>query len=249
MEADCQQMSGRYTALAEQKVYLNEQLKAIMKRNRVLQAEIDFATQGVGGQTSFNGGEDSPFPREEGIALHHSTVSQSIMDEAEDAHILEDYHNRRAQQSNGSRFGERSSQFRSSSDIPASLSVSIAFLTLHVSNCSSISCLQIPHGKKNGMHRGGSNAQSASALPARGQSNKQQPMGGTGMHRQASAPQGLGYGKDCNTPTKTQRRSNNPLSPNAADRQIAAATGITAATYDANYMSHKQKLDAFLAAQ
>lgn len=38
-------MNARHIALVEQKEYLNEQLKAIMKRNRVLQAEIDYALQ------------------------------------------------------------------------------------------------------------------------------------------------------------------------------------------------------------
>lgn len=45
MEKDYQQMLSRLKAMNEQRVYLNEQLKAIMKRNRVLQAEIDYAKQ------------------------------------------------------------------------------------------------------------------------------------------------------------------------------------------------------------
>jgi len=36
-------MQARYKAMMEQKVYMNEQLKAIMKRNRVL--EVNFFSQ------------------------------------------------------------------------------------------------------------------------------------------------------------------------------------------------------------
>lgn len=54
MDNDCKQMTARYKALCEQKIYLNEQLKAIMKRNRVLQAEIDYVTK-----NNFNGSQQS----------------------------------------------------------------------------------------------------------------------------------------------------------------------------------------------
>lgn len=37
MENDCFQMQSRYKAMMDQKVYMNEQLKAILKRNRVLE--------------------------------------------------------------------------------------------------------------------------------------------------------------------------------------------------------------------
>ena len=35
-----QQMQARYKAMMDQKVYMNEQLKAIMKRNRVLEVSL-----------------------------------------------------------------------------------------------------------------------------------------------------------------------------------------------------------------
>jgi hypothetical protein len=130
-----QQMSGRYTALAEQKVYLNEQLKAIMKRNRVLQAEIDYATQG-------QMGDDNPYQLGEGgIALNRSSASQSIQDEEEDAYIMDDSGDRRGKPSHGSKlFGERSSQFKSSSDIPSSLSVSVCSFLQRICNFLFESC-------------------------------------------------------------------------------------------------------------
>jgi len=43
MESDSQQMETRLNALVEQEVYLSEQLKSIMKKNKVIQAEIEYA--------------------------------------------------------------------------------------------------------------------------------------------------------------------------------------------------------------
>ena len=40
-----QQMEDRMASLLEQKIYLGDQLKSIMKRNRVLKAEIEYASQ------------------------------------------------------------------------------------------------------------------------------------------------------------------------------------------------------------
>jgi uncharacterized protein (DUF3084 family) len=45
MDNDCQQLEDRLRALSDQRKYLNEQLKAILKRNRVLQAEIGLSTR------------------------------------------------------------------------------------------------------------------------------------------------------------------------------------------------------------
>jgi uncharacterized protein (DUF3084 family) len=41
MYKDCEQMRERLRAMNEQKVFLCDQLKALMKRNKILQAEID----------------------------------------------------------------------------------------------------------------------------------------------------------------------------------------------------------------
>lgn len=45
MENDIKQMEDRMASLLEQKIYLGDQLKSIMKRNRVLKAEIEYASQ------------------------------------------------------------------------------------------------------------------------------------------------------------------------------------------------------------
>jgi len=45
MENDIQQMEDRLESLSEQKIYLADQLKAIIKRNRIMQAEIQYVSQ------------------------------------------------------------------------------------------------------------------------------------------------------------------------------------------------------------
>jgi len=51
MENDIKQMEDRMASLLEQKIYLGDQLKSIMKRNRVLKAEIEYASQYAKNQT------------------------------------------------------------------------------------------------------------------------------------------------------------------------------------------------------
>eukprot|EP01040_Poterioochromonas_malhamensis_P008396 gene8396-9082_t len=56
MFKDCEQIKQRLKAMKEQKVFLSEQLKALMKRNKILQVEIDSAVAAdLSSQSSIGG--------------------------------------------------------------------------------------------------------------------------------------------------------------------------------------------------
>lgn len=54
MFKDCEQMRTRLKGMNEQKIFLSEQLKALMKRNKILQSEIDAATVCDGSISKFS---------------------------------------------------------------------------------------------------------------------------------------------------------------------------------------------------
>eukprot|EP01036_Dinobryon_divergens_P023364 gene23364-31703_t len=77
MESDCKQLKDRLDALKEQKVFLSEQLKAIMKRNRVLQAEIGYATKKTDSSQEFN---EKEFSKSSDPKLKSTTNLNSVED-------------------------------------------------------------------------------------------------------------------------------------------------------------------------